>query len=574
MKRILLTLFVSLFMTLSVVAQNNPDVFRALGSPEDPKVQVSWNRYLTHSGLGELSRQLAEAHPDLIKLSSIGESYEGRELWMLTVTNHNNKPHTEKAGYYIDGNIHANEIQGAEISLYTAWYLAENYEDIEFIRNLMDSRVFYIVPSINPDGRDHYMNQPNNANTPRSGVIPVDDDVDGELNDDKFDDLNNDNHITQMRRKNPRGNWTTDPDFPRRMIRTDTDEFGSYEMLGWEGIDNDGNGEVNEDRTGYYDPNRDWGWNWQPDYIQGGAYKYPFSLPENRAVADFVMAHPNIAGAQSYHNTGGMLLRGPGAAEDADTYNRTDEAVYDFLGEIGDEMMPGYRYMVVHRDLYTVFGGELDWFYGGRGIFTFTNELYTSHMMFGRDAEPGDTYKFDKLLLFNDGWVEWETYDHPQFGEVEIGGFKKNFGRANPGFLLESDAHRNMAFTLFHAYHLPELGISDVSSKDLGSGLREITATITNNRVIPTHASHDLINDITPPNLITIDGVDVQAGMIVEDADFGITTEQTHNPETLRVENIPGMDEITVRWIVRGNGDFTISVDSDKGGKLSEEFSL
>jgi hypothetical protein len=286
------------------------------------------------------------------------------------------------------------------------------------------------------------------------------------------------------------------------------------------------------------------------------------------------MAHPNIAGAQSYHNTGGMLLRGPGAAEDVDTYNRTDEAVYDFLGEIGEDMMPGYRYLVVHDDLYTVFGGELDWFYGGRGIFTFTNELYTSYMMFGRDANQGDSYRFDELLLFNDGWVEWEPYDHPQFGEVEIGGFKKNFGRANPGFLLESDAHRNMAFTLFHAYHLPELGISGVQTRDLGNGLREVTATITNDRVIPTHASHDLMNSITPPNMISIDGVDVQAGMIVEDADFNITTEQVHNPQTLRVENVPGMGDVKVRWIVRGRGDFTISIDSNKGGKVTEEFSL
>ncbi|NBC25310.1 MAG: peptidase M14 [Bacteroidetes bacterium] len=574
MKSFVLTLLLLLIATLPMSAQNNPNVFRALGSPEDPEVQVSWNKYFTYEGIENLSRELADAHPELINLSSIGTSYEGRDLWMLTVTNHNNKPHKEKPGYYIDGNIHSNEIQGTEISLYTAWYLAENYQDIEFIRELLDSRVFYIVPTINPDGREHYMTQPNNANTPRSGVKPVDNDGDGKLSEDGFDDLNNDGHITQMRRKNPRGQWTTDPDDPRRMIRTDVDEFGEYEILGWEGIDNDGDGRVIDDRTGYYDPNRDWGWNWQPDYIQGGAYKYPFSLPENRAVADFVMEHPNIAGAQSYHNTGGMLLRGPGASEDADTYNREDEAVYDFLGEIGDEMMPGYRYMVVHRDLYTVFGGELDWFYGGRGIFTFTNELYTSHMMFGRDATRADQYKFDELLLFNDGWVEWETYDHPQFGEIEVGGFKKNFGRANPGFLLESDAHRNMAFTLFHAHHLPELGIENVETETLGNGLRQITATITNNRVIPTHASHDLKHNITPPNIVSIEGVDVLAGMIVDDADFDFTTEQKSDPAALRVDNIPGMGEVTVRWILRDSGNFTINVESQKGGTVSGNFSM
>lgn len=86
------------------------------------------------------------------------------------------------------------------------------------------------------------------------------------------------------------------------------------------------------------------------------------------------------------------------------------------------------------------------------------------------------------------------------------------------------------------------------------------------NRMIPIHASHDLMNNITPPNLVTIDGVNVQAGMIVEDKDFGITAEQTNNPGILRVENILRMNHVTVHWIVLGNSDFTISVDSNKSG--------
>ena len=40
---------------------------------------------------------------------------------------------------------------------------------------------------------------------------------------------------------------------------------------------------------------------------------YPFQLPEAKAINDFLMTHPNIAGVQSYHNNGGMILRGPGA---------------------------------------------------------------------------------------------------------------------------------------------------------------------------------------------------------------------------------------------------------------------
>lgn len=567
MKRLLLLLLISLTATTFALAQSNPNVFRALGTPENPKVQASWNHYYTYDGMVDFMKRLQTAYPDLVKLESIGKSYEGRDIWVMTVTNFNNRPHTEKPGFWIDGNIHSNEIQGTEVSLYTAWYLAESYNDLAYIRELMDNRVFYIAPSINPDGRVHFMEQPNNANSPRSGVIPVDDDGDGKLAEDGYDDLNGDGHITQMRRKNPKGRFRADQSDPRRMIQAPPGEYGDYDMLGWEGYDRDGDGRINEDRVGYYDPNRDWGWNWQPDYIQGGAYHYPFSLPENRAVADFVLNHPNIAGAQSYHNTGGMLLRGPGAEEDRSTYNRNDVQVYDVLGEMGDNIMPGYRYLVVYSDLYSVFGGELDWFYGGRGIFTFTNELYTSYLMFGRPARgQADQFTFNDQLLFGDAFVEWEEIEHPQYGTIEVGGFKKNFGRANPGFLLESDAHRNMAFTLFHAYHMPKLSIDSVTEKNLGGGLREITATISNDRLIPTHASHDLNNNITRPNFITLEGVNVVTGMIVDDLDFNFTTEQKVNPAKMRVNNIGGMSSVSVRWIVSGRGNYTITVDSAKGG--------
>jgi hypothetical protein len=65
----------------------------------------------------------------------------------------------------------------------------------------MDDKVFYIAPTINPDGRHNYMHEPNTVNTPRSGTIPLDDDGDGLAAEDGFDDLNNDGEITQMRRR-------------------------------------------------------------------------------------------------------------------------------------------------------------------------------------------------------------------------------------------------------------------------------------------------------------------------------------------------------------------------------------
>jgi len=377
-----------------------------------------------------------------------------------------------------------------------------------------------------------------------------------------------------MRRKNPNGRLRVDPSDPRRMIQVGPDERGEYEMLGLEGKDNDGDGVVNEDGyTFEYDPNRDWGWGWQPNYIQNGAYKYPFSIPENRAVMEFVMKHPNIAGAQSYHNAGGMILRGPGDPTDLVTYNAQDVQVYDVIAKKGEELIPGYRYLVVYKDLYSAYGGELDWFYGGRGIYTYSNELWTPYLYFNKDAtrDPQDnsSFQFDRYLLFKDAFVDWHEYDHPTYGKIEIGGFKKNFGRAHPGFLLESDAHRNMSFTIYHAYHTPKLSIDTVMEKDLGDGLKELTAVISNKRIMPTHSSQDLKYKIERPDQITLSGATVVAGMIVENADLNLTTEQKNNPATIAVRNIPGLGVVKVRWIVQGGGKYTVTVDSKKGGVVS-----
>lgn len=573
MKILSYTIF-SFFFIVNVVAQDAKDVFRAAGTPENPKVSISWNRYYNHDGVTDICKKLAAAHPDLIKLSSIGKSYQGREMWVLTVTDFKKGRPEEKPGFYLDGNIHSNEIQGTEMALYTAWYLAETYNSIAFIKALLGDKVFYIVPTINPDARDYYMKSPNSQHSPRSGMIPVDNDRDGLVDEDGYNDLDGDGNIATMIRKSPAGRFKKDPTNPKRLIRVKSDELGEYEILGPEASDKDGDGRVGEDGPGYYDPNRDWAWKWQPNYIQGGAYRYPFSLPENRNVRDFVYAHPNIAGAQSFHNYGGMILRGPGAIEDVDTYNAEDISIYDAIGKKGETLIPGYKYYVVYKDLYSVWGGELDWFYGSRGVYTFSNELFTSQQYFQKDMgelfETDEAYDFDKALLFGDGVIEWKELTHPQYGRIEVGGVKKNFTRVHPGFLLESDAHRNMSFCIYHAYHMPKLEVAEISEKNLGNGLIEVTAVVVNKRMIPTHASHDVRNKIERPDYISLEGANVLAGMVVENRDLNFTREQKTNPATIEVSNIQGMGSVTVRWIVSGKYS-SVKVDSRKGGVVTRQ---
>lgn len=592
-KEILFILSLILFATVSSEGQRADLFFRAAGSPPNPKVQASWNKYYTNAGIADLCNRLAKAYPDLVTLQSIGKSYQGRDILLLTVSDKKVGDPDQKPGYWIDGNIHSIELQGTEMALYTAWYLCEMYGTNSFIKELLADRTFYIAPTISPDSREYFTSV---GVPPRSGLAPRDNDRDGLFDEDGADDLNGDGEISQMRRKNPEGSYIIDPKDNRRMIRVEPGKKGEYELLGQEGIDNDGDGLINEDGPGGYDGNRDWGFNWEPNYIQGGADKYPFTFPENQAVRDFLLKHRNIAGSQSFHNSGGMILRGPSIqGGGAEAYSRADDAVIEALGKTGEKIIPGYKLLTIWKDLYPVHGGEVDWMHGAMGCFVFSNELWTPYLMF-YDTTYTDQYEFDRLLLFEDAFIPWRKFNHPVYGEVEIGGFSKNYGRLHPGFLLEADAHRNAAFCIYNAYHLPKLEVTNVTVKNLGGGLKEVKATIENKRMIPTHSASNLRYKIDPPNYIYIEGAQaVLAGMIVENENFNINREQKNNPSRLEIPNIPGIlgsgiqasgggftggrtltgtadnNVVKVKWIVKGGDKYTVRVESVKGGKASAQ---
>jgi hypothetical protein len=568
MKRTITTIFLTLVLSaVSPVRPQNAELFfKAAGSPSNPKLQTSWNKYFTYDGIVDFCKRLAKEYPDLVRMEAAGKSYQGRDIIALTISDKKSQNPDLKPGFYIDGNIHSNEIQGTEMALYTAWYLCEMFNSNSFINQLLKDKVFYILPTINPDARQYFMDEPNSGDSPRSGLVPMDNDRDGLYDEDKYDDLDNDGIISMMRRKNPDGKFNTDPKDARRMIRVKPGEKGEYEILGLEGIDNDDDGLINEDGIGGYDPNRDFGFNWEPNYVQWGAGKYPFSFPENQAVRDFSLKHMNIAGAQSFHNSGGLILRGPSVSDGgSEVFTRADEDVLNTIGKKGEKIIPGYKFITLWKDLYPVYGGELDWWYGAIGSYVYSNELWNDNMMFN-DTSNIDEFEFDKLLLFEDAFIPWKEVDHPVYGKIEVGGFNKNFGRIHPGFLLESDAHRNAAFCLYNAWVTPKLEISVIKVKNLPGGYKEVNASVANTQMIPTHSGTNLKYKIDPPDYIYLDGGKVIAGMIVTDTDRNICAEQKRDPERLEVSNIEGYQRINLRWIVKDGNKFTVRVESVKGG--------
>ncbi len=69
-----------------------------------------FDRYYRYDDLTRLLSAYAQEHPDLIRLESIGKSFEGRDIWLVTVTNVATGPAAEKPALWVDGNIHASEV--------------------------------------------------------------------------------------------------------------------------------------------------------------------------------------------------------------------------------------------------------------------------------------------------------------------------------------------------------------------------------------------------------------------------------------------------------------------------------
>jgi hypothetical protein len=555
----------------------------ASGSDPQFKVRLDFNRWHDVAELKSDFEKLEKAFPKYLKLSSIGKSHGGRDLILMTINNPDTGPEMSKPAMYIEANVHGNEIQGAEVSLYTVWYLMENYGRIDQITKLVNERVFYVVPTVNPDGRDYFLKGTGAGS--RTGHVPLDDDNDGAEDEDGDDDLNGNGVIEQIRKYVPgQGNLRKNAQDPRILEPAPAGQAGDYVVLGSEGLDNDGDGRVNEDPVGGYDGNRNWASNWQPDYIQGGARDFPFQLPEAKAVNDFLMAHPNIAGVQSYHNNGGMILRGPGAEWQGE-YPRADVAVYDELGRQGERMLPYYRYLVIWSGLYTVHGGFIDWTNDGLGMLSFSNELWNGGQYFNspqlqeQQRDPNSPinnrvaqYYFDDYLEFGDQYIEWKEFDHPQFGKVELGGWKKTQGRVPPRFMNEELCHRNMAFSLYQADEMPLVKPGETKVEPVGGGVYRVRVDFTNAKLTPTILAKAAENNVVRPDLLTVEGKGVEvlsAGWVQNKFRPG-ATDLIDQPQPTRIlvrTGHPGRTTRTIEYIVRGTGDMTVTYDSLKGGK-------
>ena len=554
-------------------------------------VDLSFEHLYTNDEVIAALKQLHQAYPKFTSMQSLGKSEEGRDIWLFTINNPATGNDVDKPGIYVDGTIHGNEIQATEVCLYLIWYLLENYDELPDIKEIVDRNAFYVIPIVNVDSRARFFTDPTDYNYGRTGRVPYDDDRDGLVDEDNLDDLDGDGEILEMRIADPYGGWKSDPDDPRVMIRTKPWEKGEWRRLGEEGLDNDGDGRINEDGPGYLDMNRNYGFAWQPMYVQDGAGDFPMSGKITRALADFILTRPNIVFNYAFHNSGGLWVRGPGSPL-AGRYAPSDVRVYDYLGGEGEKIVPGYRYIIGGQDMYTTHGDFDEFMYSNLGIFGFVGELFMSKQEAYRSTpdKPGEgdrenayyggvaakeRQEFNDNLTHGKMFRDWKKFNHPQLGEIEIGGWRKFTTRIPPDFMLPEMVHRAASMVIFTAKQSPDISLELLEVKDLGNGLKRIRVRATNETALPSLSAKAVSKSIYRQDILSIEGngIEVVSGAIVHDLHLDNIQPVEYRPHMI-FTSVPSFGKRDVQWIVKGSGKAVISYDGVKAKNCTLDVSL
>lgn len=554
------------------------------------EVPLRFDRYYNYDEVNEALKALNKAYPEMTKLEVVGKSEEGREIYALTINNSKTGEAASKPGVYVDGNIHGNEIQAGEVCLYYANMLLTKYGENEEVTKVVDRNAHYIVPVVNVDGRFHFFEDAHTPNSSRSIRVPKDDDNDGLFDEDAPDDLDGDGSITQMRIKDPNGNYKADPDDPRILVRVEPGEKGEYTLLGSEGIDNDNDGKLNEDAEGYLDPNRDWGYNWMPRYVQSGAGDFPFSGVGIKAVGEYIMNRPNIIVAFSFHNSGGMWLRVP--ADKSTRIDPSDIAAYDVIGKNALKITPGYVYHA-SVDLYPTYGDSDGQLFFNHGIFAFVGELFQRQQETYREnvnkPEPkpeGDEnrraasaeknreqMKFNDHLAQGEMYKEWKTYMHPTYGEIEIGGWVKMTSRLPQIFMLQELVHRNASVVFLAAENTPEISMEVFEVKDIGKNLNQVRVRLKNKNGLPTMTTDSYKNKLYTPDMLKVSGAKVVAGGRINDYRLNKVDYKDHKPE-IQFFSVPSYGVVEYQFLIEGKGEVTFTYESQKANNLKTSMKL
>lgn len=556
------------------------------------------DRYFSNAEIEGQLYAWASAYPDLVRVESIGRTPERREILVLTI---GPQPDRLRPGFWIDGNMHAVELCGAQVSLAMAEaVLALHVGEPGPLDALStDARaacrhaLVYVCPRISPDGADDILHTgryirsvPRDERPGHAGPRWITGDIDG------------DGLALLMRRRDPAGEFVEDKGRPGVMhLRTLDDEGPFYRI--WpeghvEGYDGHHVPEPKYLHDNYPDLNRNFPWDWRPENVQAGAGDYPGSEPESRAIIEFARRHPTLFAWVNLHTYGGVGIRPMGDAPDAKMHP-FDLAVFHEVSDLcvrhtGYEMVSGFEEFTYAPE--TPLRGDMsEWAYHQLGCIAFVVELWDLFVRIGQPRPKRFVDRYNRLtreerlrladwdLAENQGRIfrPWRAYTHPQLGDVEVGGFDPRFGMWNPPPEHLREVCGKMVSFFGRVLAMSPRLVASAVAEPLAEGLSRVLVTVENDGYLATCGLPSAIGSpVDAPIAVKCHGVEVigDAEVLVGHLDgwgrgLHDGTDAPSFPRSRGTSN-----RRVVPFVVKGPGVARIRVGGSRTGFVDVEISV
>jgi hypothetical protein len=487
---------------------------------------------------------LARQDPNLVRVRELARSREKRPVWLVEIGVGSDENRSTRPAVLVVAGIEGNDLVGPCIAVSWVERLLQQYREDPPTAGLLKKTTIYVVPCLNPDARERFFASPKiemNGNN-----IPRDDDHDGLTDEDPGEDLNGDGLITMMRIEDKEGEYILDPNEKRLLLKADPvkGEKGAWKLLP-EGVDNDHDKRWNEDGPGGGNFNRSFPHNYQ--YFTPEAGLLPISQAETRALADFVVAHPNLGIVLTYGAADNLrktpkAAKSPGRSKPMEAVDEKDVGYYELFGKL-------YRKAIgLNKEMETLSepGTFSDWMYFQRGRLSLAVRPWDVALARAlsepkkaedgaRAAEDRDDQKDDsfdpnaaqgdkkpakkdekraeeerrQLQWFDEhapeAFVPWQSVAHPDFRgqRVEVGGYRP-FALTNPpAQMLAGVAAKQGDFLMELARRLPRIGIGKIECHLLADSVYGIEIHVVNTGFLPTALAHgETTQEVYPTRLI------------------------------------------------------------------------
>lgn len=547
--------------------------------------EMDFQHYHSEAEIEWWLKKWAADYPQIVTLDQGGTSFGGRPIWQLTITNKNFGPATDKPAAYFDGGRHSGEITATEAALYHAWKLITGYGTDAQITRMVNEKAIYIRPSSNPDGGELYKQT---AQTNRSSIRPTDNDGDGQLDEDSAKDLNGDGYVTTIRKDVGAGNgsYVVDSRDPSgKTMREVGEGEGNYELY----PESRGSG---TDGIGGLDLHRNYPYNWRPmpgqdatgrGWTQTGAGEYPLSEPEIRSTHAFLIRNPNIGAVNSMDTPADMILRGPSTCDDPECVKPADLRLLEHFDRVGQQLTGYTRAGNVYFDYATqptrlqegdepeeeqpnpLFGHGPDFGYFQYGAVWYGDELWISGGLV-KDYNGDDRYgdwegqRWCAERGIPDCFLEWKAFDHPELGQVEIGGKNPKFFSQNPpAEALEEFVVGQVEQNMYLTESLPQVSVVRSRLVPAAAGedeaTHELRVTVQNEGRIPTALEQAKEVKIVRPDTVEVE-LPEGAGEVVGDAPQFFLRGNQRQTVSLRLKLAAE----------NPSGRFTLRLESTRGG--------